>query len=171
MAWEKPKTDWVSSDAPDAAAFNRIEKNISELQNSKRNESSIVPVSNGGTGSSTVAAARRNLGLGETSGALPVKNGGTGATSETSARRNLGVEDVSIYMSCSVSSNGGEATNASYGSASSVAFKGIRVGNYIICSAHIDKRASEDRWVRIETGRNVIAVVASVYKSSALRVA
>ena len=87
MAWEKPKTDWVSSDAPDAAAFNRIEKNISELQNSKRNESSIVPVSNGGTGASTVAAARRNLGLGETSGALPVKNGGASAGDASAARK------------------------------------------------------------------------------------
>ena len=56
MAWETPKTDWVSSDAPDAAAFNRIENNISELQNSKRNESSIVPVSNGGTGAANVCA-------------------------------------------------------------------------------------------------------------------
>ena len=143
MAWEKPITDWQAGDAPTADAFNRIEKNILDLKDNKRDKSSTVPVA----------------------------NGGTGATSKTSARRNLGLEDVSIYMSCSVSSNGGEATNASYGSASSVAFKGIRVGNYIICSAHIDKRASEDRWVRIETGRTVIAVVASVYKPGTLRVA
>jgi hypothetical protein len=40
-----------------------------------------VPIGNGGTGQTTVAAARNALGLGNTSGALPVANGGTGATS------------------------------------------------------------------------------------------
>ena len=43
-----------------------------------------LPIASGGTGASTVAAARKNLGLGNTSGALPVANGGTGKTTHTS---------------------------------------------------------------------------------------
>ena len=50
MAWEKPKTDWQPSSVPTAEAFNRIEKNILDLKDNKRDESSIVPVTNGGTG-------------------------------------------------------------------------------------------------------------------------
>ncbi len=44
----------------------------------------------GGTGATTVAAARKNLGLGNTSGPLPVANGGTGATTAADACANLG---------------------------------------------------------------------------------
>ena len=44
----------------------------------------------GGTGATTVAAARKNLGLGNTSGPLPVANGGTGATTAANACTNLG---------------------------------------------------------------------------------
>lgn len=40
----------------------------------------VVPVAKGGTGATTIAAARNILGLGNTSGALPVANGGTGMT-------------------------------------------------------------------------------------------
>jgi hypothetical protein len=50
-----------------------------------------VPVASGGTGGTTVAEARKNLGLGDTSGALPIANGGTGATSATAARKALGL--------------------------------------------------------------------------------
>lgn len=50
-----------------------------------------VPVASGGTGGATVAEARNNLGLGNTSGALPIANGGTGATSATAARKALGL--------------------------------------------------------------------------------
>ena len=41
----------------------------------------VLPVSKGGTGQTTLAAARNAMGLGNTTGALPVANGGTGATS------------------------------------------------------------------------------------------
>lgn len=50
-----------------------------------------VPVASGGTGATTVAEARNNLGLGNTSGALPIANGGTGATSATAAIKALGL--------------------------------------------------------------------------------
>ena len=40
-----------------------------------------LPVARGGTGQTTLAAARNAMGLGNTTGALPVANGGTGATS------------------------------------------------------------------------------------------
>lgn len=40
-----------------------------------------LPVARGGTGQTTLAAARSAMGLGNTTGALPVANGGTGTTS------------------------------------------------------------------------------------------
>ena len=48
-----------------------------------------VAIANGGTGQTTVAAARNALGLGNTTGALPVANGGTGLTSSPSMLTNL----------------------------------------------------------------------------------
>ena len=54
--------------------------------------SSPIPVTLGGTGATTVAAARQNLGLGSTSGALPIANGGTGSTSASAALTALGAE-------------------------------------------------------------------------------
>lgn len=50
----------------------------------------VMPVSKGGTGQTTVAAARNAFGLGNTTGALPIANGGTGATSAAAARTALG---------------------------------------------------------------------------------
>lgn len=55
----------------------------------------VVPVSKGGTGATSAAAARTSLGLGAlaTLGSpLPVANGGTGATSGASALGNLGIK-------------------------------------------------------------------------------
>ena len=51
----------------------------------------ILPIENGGTNADTVAGARNNLGLGNTSGAVPVANGGTGATTGAKALNNLGI--------------------------------------------------------------------------------
>ena len=49
-----------------------------------------LAISDGGTGSTTVAGARNALGLGNTSGALPIANGGTGKTTAAAAYTALG---------------------------------------------------------------------------------
>ena len=65
-----------------------------------------LPVSNGGTGGATAAAARKNLGLGalatkgsvslagsDVSGTLPIGKGGTGETSVAGIMKALGIKD------------------------------------------------------------------------------
>nr|DAZ82056.1 MAG TPA: tail protein [Caudoviricetes sp.] len=52
-----------------------------------------VPMTSGGTGGTTVAEARKNLGLGETDGALPIENGGTGCTTLAAAKKLFSVAD------------------------------------------------------------------------------
>lgn len=44
-----------------------------------------VPISKGGTGQATVAAARNAFGLGNTGGPVPIANGGTGGTTVVEA--------------------------------------------------------------------------------------
>ena len=61
----------------------------------------VVPVSKGGTGATSAAAARTALGLGAlaTLGSpLPVANGGTGATTADAARSNLGLDGQTGYL-------------------------------------------------------------------------
>lgn len=53
-----------------------------------------VPVAKGGTGQTTLAAARNAMGLGNTTGALPIANGGTGATNRLTAFKNITNQDV-----------------------------------------------------------------------------
>lgn len=54
------------------------------------NVSGTVDVAHGGTGQTSIAAARNAFGLGNTTGAVPVANGGTGASTAANARSNLG---------------------------------------------------------------------------------
>lgn len=60
------------------------------------NTAGAVPIANGGTGAATAAGARNNLGLGNTAGAVPVANGGTGAANAAQARTNLGITPANI---------------------------------------------------------------------------
>ena len=53
--------------------------------------SGVLPVARGGTGQTSLQAARNAMGLGNTTGALPVANGGTGASDAAGARANLGI--------------------------------------------------------------------------------
>ena len=52
--------------------------------------SGVLPVARGGTGQTSLQAARNAMGLGNTTGALPVANGGTGAATAAGARQNIG---------------------------------------------------------------------------------
>lgn len=65
-----------------------------------------VTVAQGGTGATTVAAARNALGLGNTSGAVPIANGGTGATTAADARTNLGAAATSHTHAASAITSG-----------------------------------------------------------------
>ena len=62
------------------------------------NTTGAVPVACGGTGATTTAGIRSNLGLGNTTGAVPVANGGTGATSAAAALVNLGLSATAAEL-------------------------------------------------------------------------
>lgn len=64
--------------------LNNILDSITEL------ETRVVPIEKGGTGATTVAEARKNLGLESTIEVIPITNGGTGATTASAALSNLG---------------------------------------------------------------------------------
>lgn len=64
---------------------------VVNLQDSSSNIQ-VVAVTSGGTGQTTIAAARNAFGLGNTTGAVPIANGGTGANNVSSALKNLHVE-------------------------------------------------------------------------------
>ena len=51
----------------------------------------VLPADKGGTGHTSLQAARNSMGLGDTTGALPVANGGTGATTAPAAKAALGL--------------------------------------------------------------------------------
>jgi hypothetical protein len=66
---------------------------------------SVIPISGGGTGQTTAAAARNALGLGNTTGAVPVANGGTGATTAAGALTNLGISGALVVSASGNSGN------------------------------------------------------------------
>ena len=72
-----------------------------------------LPIAQGGTGAKSIADARNNLGLGNTSGALPIANGGTGANSVSTARANLGLGSVATESILPIAKGGTGATSAS----------------------------------------------------------
>ena len=76
------------------------------------NTSGALPIANGGTGASTVAGARNALGLGNTAGAVPIANGGTGATTAGQARTNLGIKDIATYDVLPIANGGTGASTA-----------------------------------------------------------
>ena len=92
------------------------------------NTSGALPIANGGTGATTVAAARNALGLGNTSGALPIANGGTGATTVAAARNALGLGNTSGALPIA---NGG--TGATGGQAG---LKNLLAAGYMVASSY-----------------------------------
>ena len=78
--------DFIESLNSDESFFINQNNTIKQINRGKV----VFGITNGGTGATTVADARNNLGLGNTAGALPVANGGTGASDAAAARANIG---------------------------------------------------------------------------------
>lgn len=78
---------WESKDIPTPEEFNRIENSIQALDLEKKKNFDVLPISEGGTSATTVAGARKALGLGDTGGPVPIANGGTGAGDASAARK------------------------------------------------------------------------------------
>lgn len=104
MAWIQPKLDWTVVDGVAFGDLNRIEGNINEVYGLVNGKAPVVhehdasaintgvlPIIQGGTGGSTAAVARNNMGLGNTNGPLPIANGGTGQATAAAARNALGL--------------------------------------------------------------------------------
>ena len=90
----------VGGDTP-YSANNNHQSNADELYahcgaDAEGNLPAAQPVNKGGTGATTAAAARTNLGLGTVAveNIVPVNKGGTGATTAAAARTNLGAVAV-----------------------------------------------------------------------------
>ena len=105
---DQPLTADVNITAAMIGAYTQSETDT--LLDDKFGSTDVIPVSNGGTGRSTLtsgsflrgngtsavtmssaASARNAMGLGNTTGALPVANGGTGAATAEAALQNLGL--------------------------------------------------------------------------------
>ena len=95
--------DFIESLNSDESFFINQHNAIKQIKRSNV----VFDIANGGTGATTVANARNNLGLGNTDGALPVANGGTGASDAAVARANLGItpENIGAVTMKSVSAN------------------------------------------------------------------
>ncbi len=88
--------DIIDSLNGDESFFVNQNSSIKQISKNDVFKDIIHPIENGGTGATTVASARNNLGLGNTDGALPVANGGTGATNAAESRVNLGITPKNI---------------------------------------------------------------------------
>ena len=96
---------------------------------SKEDAFDVLPVSKGGTGTTSAQAERNRLGLGNTTGALPIANGGTSSTSAANARSALGITPANIgaapashtHNYAGSTSAGGAATSANKVNATSLA--------------------------------------------------
>ena len=103
---DQPLTSDVNITAAMLGTYTQSETDT--LLDDKFGSADVIPVSNGGTGRSTLtsgsflrgngtssvtmssaASARNAMGLGNTTGALPIANGGTGATTANAAANNL----------------------------------------------------------------------------------
>lgn len=82
--------------------FDALAKKTTKLENDVANLEAgggvpaVIPIERGGTGATTVAEARANLGIsdsggGSISGTVQINQGGTGATTATQALNNLGI--------------------------------------------------------------------------------
>lgn len=73
-----------------------------------------VPVVQGGTGQTTLAAARNAMGLGNTTGVLPIANGGTGAATAAAALTALGLTATAAELNVLDGVTGVTAAELSY---------------------------------------------------------
>lgn len=107
--------------------------------------SGTLPISKGGTGATTAAAARNALGLGNTAGALPVANGGTGASNAAAARSNLGAVSQADFNAL--------RDSVSYVTAEVGGLRLTRVGKLVICEMYSKAFRLNGSWDTYHIGK------------------
>lgn len=84
--------DWLAANKPVKVIYDGTYWIVDVTKPDATKLNGVVPVANGGTGQTTLAATRNAMGLGNTTGALPIANGGTGAGNAATALNNLGIK-------------------------------------------------------------------------------